>query len=95
MTVSNPVPRHLCDPRRAYDEDGREICPPTIEEGRAEGERTAAVFCTPCGHSGIVSTDRFSDVLCSKCGSKDVQIQIDIAAHYRRLKEKFGFDLMM
>ncbi|ACL58824.1 hypothetical protein [Methylobacterium nodulans] len=32
-------------PRRAYDENGREILPPTIDMLRAEADRTAVISC--------------------------------------------------
>jgi hypothetical protein len=43
------------NPRRAYDEHGREIPPPTIGELRAEGDRTAAVTYHGCGHHAIIA----------------------------------------
>lgn len=98
MIKPRPVPRHRRNPRRAYDQDGQEIVPPTVGSCRAQGETTAAIYCEAigCGHSGIVSTDRlpadlpFPDIAlrcrCSKCGSKQVRAVKDMAAHYERLE---------
>ncbi|ACL57399.1 hypothetical protein [Methylobacterium nodulans] len=47
------------NPRRAYNEHGREIPPPIIGDLRAEGDRTAAVTCHGCGYHVVISTDRF------------------------------------
>ncbi len=102
MSASRPVPRHRRNPRRAYDQHGQEIAPPTVGSSRADGETTAAIFCEAvgCGHSGVISTDRlpadlpFPDIAlhcrCSKCGSKQVRAAKDMEAHYRRSKERTG-----
>ncbi|ACA20993.1 hypothetical protein M446_6746 [Methylobacterium sp. 4-46] len=49
------------NPRRAYDENGGEIPPPTLADLRAEGDRTAFVHCnaTGCGYEATISTDQF------------------------------------
>ncbi|GJD66907.1 hypothetical protein [Methylobacterium frigidaeris] len=47
------------NPRRAYDEDGREIALPTAGGARAEGETTISTYCHDCHHHAVVSTDRF------------------------------------
>ncbi|WP_245524145.1 hypothetical protein [Methylobacterium nonmethylotrophicum] len=83
------------NPRRAYDEKGREIAPPTVGDCRARGETTAAATCHGCHHHVVFSTDRFPDWLpfpdmalrlrCSACGSRDVSVMMDIQAHYARL----------
>ncbi len=103
--MSEPVPRHLRNPRRAYDADGREIAPPSIADCRAKGETTAAVYCEAegCHHDGIVSTDRFPadlpfpdialHVRCSKCGGRNVRVMMDMKAHYERIRANGGPDL--
>jgi hypothetical protein len=89
------------NPRRAYDENGREIPPPTIGQLRAEDDRTAAVTCHGCGHHAIISTDRFPAELpfpdivlrlrCSKCGSRDIGAIRDMRAHYAQIHAETGW----
>lgn len=51
--------RRRRNPRRAYDEQGREIAPPTVGDARAQGETTAWVWCHDCRHEATISTDRY------------------------------------
>lgn len=102
--MSAAVPRHLRNPLRAYDEDGREIEPPTIAYLRAQGETTAFVTCLMegCGRAAVISTDPFPASLpfpdialhtrCSGCGGKRVAVRKDMIAHYERLREN-GIDV--
>lgn len=79
--MSDPVPRHLRNPRRAYDRDGSEFPPMDIANARQNGATGLWAFCT-CGHEGIVPLDRFRDdtpvpdagdqLRCSACGRKGV-----------------------
>ncbi|MEN3238305.1 hypothetical protein PUR29_33190 [Methylobacterium ajmalii] len=79
------------NPRRAYDEDGREIAPPSVGSARAQGETTISAHCHDCCHHAIVSTDRFPidmpipDIAprlrCSACGSKHIGVMMDMEAH--------------
>ncbi len=88
------------NPRRAYDEQGREIAPPTVGDARAEGETTAAVTCHSCHRHVIITTDRFPGWLpfpdmalrlrCSQCRSRDVSVMRDMAAHYDRIHAAYG-----
>ncbi|WP_236728753.1 hypothetical protein [Methylobacterium sp. WSM2598] len=91
------------NPRRAYDEQGRGIPPPTLAELRAEDDRTALVHCnaTDCGHEATISTDRFPPGLpfpdialhlrCSACGSKQVGAMRDVVGIYARLRKRTGW----
>ncbi|WP_245447335.1 hypothetical protein [Methylobacterium sp. 17Sr1-1] len=91
------------NPRRAYDEEGREIAPPTVGSARAQGETTIAAHCHDCGHHAIVSTDRLPADLpipdialrlrCSACGSKRIGVMMDMAAHYARLTAETGWKM--
>ncbi|WP_018260908.1 hypothetical protein [Methylobacterium sp. WSM2598] len=87
------------NPRRAYDEQGRAIPPPTIGWIRSEeGDRTAFVHAnaTQCGHEAVISTDCFPDSLpfpdialhprCSACGAKSVGVMCDVVGIHRRLQ---------
>lgn len=89
------------NPRRAYDEQGREITPPTVGDARVEGETTAAVTCHSCRRHAVISTDRFPGWLpfpdmalrfrCSGCGGRNVSVMKDIQAHYARLNAERGW----
>ncbi|WP_246775623.1 hypothetical protein [Methylobacterium aquaticum] len=91
------------NPRRAYDETGREIAPPTVGDMRAQGDFTAAVTCHGCQRHVVISTDRFPDNLpfpdialrlrCSSCGGKRVGVMMDMQAHYARLEAKTGWKM--
>lgn len=91
------------NPRRAYDEAGREIVPPTIGSLRARGETTAAVTCHGCQRHVVISTDRFPTDLpfpdialrlrCSACGSRDVSVMLDMQAHYARTEAETGWKM--
>jgi hypothetical protein len=50
------VPRWARNPRRAYDQDGREITPVTVAAMRAEGVTVVMAYCEEfyCGHSAKV-----------------------------------------
>lgn len=91
------------NPRRAYDEEGREIAPPTVGDGRAQGETTIRAWCHACGHGAIVSTDRLPADLpipdiafrlrCSACSSKCIGAMKDIEARYARLTAETGWKM--
>ncbi|MGF3026757.1 hypothetical protein ACQVP2_28550 [Methylobacterium aquaticum] len=91
------------NPRRAYDEQGREIAPPSVGSLRAQGETTAAVTCHGCQRHVVISTDRFPDdlpfpdiavhLVCSACGSRNVSVMMDTAAHYARLSAETGWKM--
>jgi hypothetical protein len=92
------------NPHRAYDEQDREIPPPTIGWLREnEGDRTAFVHCLApgCHHEAIISTDGFPAELpfpdiarrlrCSACGSRNVGVMRDVVGIYARLRERTGW----
>lgn len=91
------------NPRRAYDEAGKEIAPPTVGDARAEGETTAAVTCHGCHRDTVISTDRFPADLpfpdmvlrlrCSSCGSRDVAVMTDMEAYYARHSAQTGWKM--
>jgi hypothetical protein len=84
----DPVPRHRRSPRRAYDADGREITPTTIENARQNGARGVMVLCK-CGHEATLPFDGMADdaivpdialcVCCSVCGAgaRDIETRPD------------------
>ncbi len=89
------------NPRRAYDEAGNEIRPPTVGSLRAQGATTAAVTCHRCQRHAVISTDPFPADLpfpditlrlrCSACGSKRIGVMMDMEAHYRRTEAETGW----
>lgn len=93
------------NPRRSYDEAGREIVPPTVgsARARAQGETTIAAHCHDCRHHAIVSTDRLPADLpipdialrlrCSACGGKRIGVMMDMQAHYARLEAETGWKM--
>lgn len=91
------------NPRRAYDEAGREIAPPTVGDMRAQGDVTAAVTCHGCRRRVVIPTDRFPAdlpfpdialrLVCSTCGSRDVGVMMDMQAHYARLTAETGWKM--
>ncbi|SEP21120.1 hypothetical protein SAMN04487843_108186 [Methylobacterium sp. ap11] len=93
------------NPRWAYDEDGREIAPPTVAKCRAQGETTIAAHCHDCRHQAIVATDRFPPDLpipdialrlrCSACGGKRIGVMKDMKAHYARLTAETGWQMVV
>lgn len=97
--------RRRRNPRRSYDEAGREIAPPTIADCRAQGETTASATCHGCGRHVVIGTDRFPDDLpfpdmalrlrCSACGSRDVSVMKDMEAHYARHTAETGWQMVV
>lgn len=84
------------NPRRAYDENGKEIQPVTVASSRASGLHTVAVFCEArgCHHAAVVSLDGWPDDLpvpdmalrlrCSKCGGKSIKVMINVRELYEK-----------
>ncbi|WP_207546493.1 hypothetical protein [Methylobacterium indicum] len=78
------------NPRRAYDENSREIAPPTVGDMRAQGE-TIAITGHGYRRHVVFSTDRFPATLpfpdiairayCSSRGSRDVSVTRDMPVH--------------
>ena len=48
------TPRHLRNPRRAYDQDGRELKPMTALNAKAHGARGITAHCA-CDHEAVMS----------------------------------------
>ena len=76
-----PVPSHRCNPRRAYDREGREIRPMDLVNAASHGVTILRAFCPPpCRHEGLVPLDRFPLTMavrdvglrlrCTACGQK-------------------------
>jgi hypothetical protein len=96
VTVHSRMGRPRRNPRRAYDENGREIPPVTVAASRASGLHTVAVFCEArgCHHDAVISLDGWSDALpvpdmalhlhCSKCGGRQIKIMINVKELYAR-----------
>ena len=82
------------NPRRAYDEHGKEIPPPTIASSRASGLNTVAAFCEArgCHHDAVISLEGWPDDMpvsdmalrlrCSKCGGRQIKIMINVKELY-------------
>ena len=76
------VPRWARNPRRAYNQDGREITPVTIASLRSEGVTVVTAYCEElgCGHQAKVDVSSWSGEIyvpdiglrlrCSKCGAR-------------------------
>jgi hypothetical protein len=84
------------NPRRAYNEDGREIPPATAASTRAQGMKTVSAFCEAhgCGHDAIVPLDGWSantpipdmalKLRCSKCGSRSIKVTLNVVELYSK-----------
>jgi hypothetical protein len=84
------------NPRRAYDENGKEIPPVTVAASRASGLHTVAAFCEArgCHHDAVVSLDDWPDEMpipdmalhlrCSKCGGCQIKIMINVKELYAK-----------
>lgn len=96
MTVHSRMGKPQRNPRRAYDENGREIPPPTIASSRASGLNTVAAFCEArgCHHDAVISLKGWPDNLpvpdmalhlrCSKCGGKSIKVMINVRELYSK-----------
>ena len=79
------------NPRRAYDQDGREIAPMTLANMRAHGVRAVEAECQACQHEASVNVDALPDefpvpdvalkLRCSSCGSKRIVTRPDWTEH--------------
>jgi hypothetical protein len=49
------------NPRRAYDENGREIEPMTLGQMRVHGVRSISAECTACRHEARILVDMVPD----------------------------------
>lgn len=78
---NDPVPRHCCNPRRAYDRDGYEVMPMDPANAAQNGARFIRAICPPpCRHEGDVALERFPKTMavrdvglhlrCTACGWK-------------------------
>ncbi|GEO17062.1 hypothetical protein [Microvirga aerophila] len=73
------------NPRRAYDEQGREIPPMTLGSMREQGIRSIDAWCRAigCGHASTLNVGGLPDPLpvpavslrlrCSRCGSRAIR----------------------
>lgn len=88
------------NPRRAYDDNGREIVPATVGSERAAGVREVEIWCGACHHHAEVSTDGMPADLpipdiclryrCSACGGRNLTSRPGVLAHYAVLQERTG-----
>ena len=60
-TTKHRVPWNRRNPRRGYDETGRELKPVTIGMQRRDGTRCVEVYCEACPHHATISTDGLPD----------------------------------
>ena len=77
------------NPRRAYDEEGREIRPMDLANMRAHGVRSFDATCErqDCGHEATVNVDHLPAAMpvpdvglrmvCSKCGGRRINTRPD------------------
>ena len=94
----NRPPRN---PRRAYDEHGNEIAPPTVGHHLEEGLKTLAASCDACHHDAVVDVtalpadlpcpDVALKLRCSECGSKRISVRLNMAEYYEMLERKTGW----
>ena len=87
-----PVPRHLRNPRRGYDEEGGECEPATIASVQKNGARAIIARCA-CDHEAVLPFDRLDpswyvpDVAlrlrCSACGGKRILTYPDWSSGWR------------
>jgi hypothetical protein len=84
------------NPRRRYDENGKEIPPLTVGRSLAEGYRTVMAYCDAhnCGHSAEVPLEGWPSDLpvpdmalklrCSKCGSRRIRMMVNVKELYAK-----------
>ena len=94
MTARSLMAKPRRNPRRPYDENGKEIRPVTVASSRASGLNTVAAFCEArgCHHDAVISLNGWPDDLpvpdiafylrCSKCGGRQVKIMINVKELY-------------
>ncbi len=80
------------NPRRAYDKDGNEIKPMSLQVMREHGARSVVAICLNhrCGRLAIVNVEGWPDDMavpdvglrlrCSECGGKDIKTIPDWSA---------------
>jgi len=86
------VPRHRRNPRRAYDEEGREVTPATIANVQENGARGIIARCV-CGHEALLPfTGMHPDwyvpdialrLRCAACGGKRIETVPDWSDGWR------------
>lgn len=87
------------NPRRAYDQDGREIPPATVGSRLALGLRCVEIFCSECKHNknGIDVSDLppetpipdiYLRYICSRCGSKNLISRGDTHEFYEQIDKR-------
>ncbi len=88
------MPHYTRNPRRAYDENGREIPPATVASTRAIGIATVTAFCEAqgCDHHAIVSLEGWPEATpipdmalrlrCSSCGSRKIRMMLNVHDPY-------------
>ena len=84
------------NPRRAYDEHGKEIQPVTVGQLLADGYKTAMAYCEAggCHHGAAVPLEGWSldlpvpdmalKLRCSKCGRRRIKMMINVQELYAR-----------
>ena len=81
-----PVPRHLRNPRRSYDEEGREVTPATVANVQQNSARGIIARCA-CNHEAMLCftglhpdwyvPDIALRLRCSACGGKRIETYPD------------------
>jgi hypothetical protein len=82
------------NPRRTYDENGREIPPATVASTRALGMASVTAFCEAqgCDHYAIVSLEGWPGATpipdmalrlrCSSCGGRKIRMMLNVHDPY-------------
>lgn len=81
------------NPRRAYDESGRELKPETVANHMVQGLKQIEIFCQDCNHyragidiTGLPPDTALPDIclryICSQCGSKNLLSRADTHEFY-------------
>jgi hypothetical protein len=84
------------NPRRAYDEKGKEIPPATVAAVRELGMATVMAFCEAqnCYHDAVIRLDVWPEetaipdlalqLRCSKCGSRKIRMMLNVTELYAK-----------
>ena len=82
---NSPPMKPARNPRRAYDEHGREIEPMTLGNMRQNGVRRLSVSCWICHHAAVIDVGDYPDpVPVPTFGPRMVELGDRKSAPYRR-----------
>jgi hypothetical protein len=85
------VPRHLRNPRRGYDAEGRELTPATVANSQQNGARGITARCA-CNHEAMIPFEKLRQdefvpdialrLRCTACGGKRIETYPDWSARW-------------